>query len=192
MTLLKNISRAALLTIVMAASVCVASAQELVERKHGTVREQLEQSGLTNYQSNFDEAKQLLEFAETFLGTRYRRGSSSPKGFDCSGFTSYVFKNFGYNLTRSSRSQVSDGTPVAKNELKPGDLVFFNGRAVGKRVGHVGIVKEVAEDGKFTFIHSSNGRGVTISSSEEAYYKRRYVGASRIIEEKTCKKPSEE
>ena len=169
-----------------------ASAQELASRKHGTVREQMEQSALfQNNNTTYDEVRELLEYASSFLGTRYRRGSSSPSGFDCSGFTSYVFKNFGYQLTRSSCSQVSDGTPVAKNELQPGDLVFFNGRAVGKRVGHVGIVTEVKEDGEFKFIHSSNGKGVTVSSSNEAYYKRRYVGASRVIEPKQCNRPTE-
>ena len=106
-----------------------ATAQELATRKQGTVREQMEQSSL--FQGNnthFDEVRAILDYANSFIGTRYRSGSSSPKGFDCSGFTSYVFKNFGYQLTRSSSSQVSDGTPVAKNELQPGDLVFFNGR----------------------------------------------------------------
>ena len=182
--------------MVMAIAVIVgamsASAQELASRKHGTVREQMEQSALfQNNNTTYDEVRELLEYASSFLGTRYRRGSSSPSGFDCSGFTSYVFKNFGYQLTRSSSSQVSDGTPVAKNELQPGDLVFFNGRAVGKRVGHVGIVTEVKEDGEFKFIHSSNGKGVTVSSSNEAYYKRRYVGASRVIEPKQCNRPTE-
>ena len=67
-----------------------------------------------------------------------------------------------------------------KKQLKPGDLVFFNGRKVGKRIGHVGIVTEVdTARGQFKFIHASNSRGVTESHSDEAYYKRRYVGACR-------------
>lgn len=192
MSKFRNISKMMILVCAIIIGAASATAQELANRKHGTVREQMEQSSL--FQGNnthFDEVRAILDYANSFIGTRYRRGSSSPKGFDCSGFTSYVFKNFGYQLTRSSSSQVSDGTPVAKNELQPGDLVFFNGRAVGKRVGHVGIVTEVKEDGKFKFIHSSNGKGVIVSSSEEAYYKRRYVGASRVVEQKQCEIPIE-
>lgn len=176
-----NIIRMVIVAVVMIVAASSASAQELASRKLGTVLEQMKQSELYNT-SEYDQIRELLDYASTFKGTRYRSGSSSPKGFDCSGFTSFVFKKFGYNLNRSSRSQVSNGTPVAKNELKPGDLVFFNGRAVGKRVGHVGIVTNVKENGKFEFIHSSNGKGVVVSSSEEPYYKRRYVGANRIIE----------
>ena len=176
-----NIIRMVIVAVVMIVAASSASAQELASRKRGTVLEQMKQSELYNT-SEYDQIRELLDYASTFKGTRYRSGSSSPKGFDCSGFTSFVFKKFGYDLNRSSRSQVSNGTPVAKNELKPGDLVFFNGRAVGKRVGHVGIVTNVKENGKFEFIHSSNGKGVVVSSSEEPYYKRRYVGANRIIE----------
>ena len=126
---------------------------------------------------------QLLDYAATFRGTRYRSGSSSPAGFDCSGFTSYVYAHFGYSLNRSSYEQVSDGPKVERDDLKPGDLVFFNGRQVGTRVGHVGIVTDVNhEDGTFNFIHSSNSRGVIVSTSDEPYYKRRYVGACRPTE----------
>ena len=157
-------------------------AQELVQRKHGSILEQIQQSALHNDPDA--EIKQLLDYAATFKGTRYRSGSSSPNGFDCSGFTSYVFSKFGYSLTRSSSSQINDGDPVEKHNLRPGDLVFFNGRAVGKRIGHVGIVTEVdSAEGKFKFIHASNSRGVTVSTSEEPYYKRRYVGACRPTKE---------
>ena len=155
-----------------------AQAQELVQRKHGTVLEQIQQSALHNDPDA--EIKELLDYAATFKGTRYRSGASSPSGFDCSGFTSYVFAKFGYKLTRSSRSQINDGDIVEKKDLKPGDLVFFNGRKVGKRIGHVGIVTEVdSANGNFKFIHASNSRGVTVSTSDEAYYKRRFVGACR-------------
>ncbi len=166
-------------------------AQELVGCKRGSVREQLAQLPMYN-DNSYEQVMELLNYAYTFLGTKYRIGSSSPKGFDCSGFTSFVFKEFGYELNRTSRMQVSNGVPVAKNELRPGDLVFFNGRAVGKRIGHVGIVTEVKDDGEFEFIHSCNSKGVTVSSSEESYYKRRYVKASRVIYDEKCKNPAED
>lgn len=163
---------------VVAGCTMTAKAQELVERKHGTVLEQLNQSPL--YNDSHDEITELLDYASQFKGTRYRSGSSSPKGFDCSGFTSFVFKKFGYNLSRSSSAQVSNGMPIAKENLRPGDLVFFNGRSVGKRVGHVGIVTKVNQTGSFEFIHASY-TGVCVSSSEEIYYRRRYVGACRVF-----------
>ena len=186
MTTKLNISRLAIMAIAVIFAVSVAAAQELASRKSGTVREQMQQSQLCV--DDYEQISQLLDYASQFKGTRYRSGSSSPKGFDCSGFTSFVFKKFGYDLNRSSSSQVNNGTPVAKNELQPGDLVFFNGRAVGKRVGHVGIVTEVKDNGTFEFIHSSNSRGVVVSSSEEPYYKRRYVGANRVIDSSTKEK----
>ena len=186
MTTKLNISRLVIMAIAVIFAVSVASAQELASRKRGTVREQMQQSQLCV--DDYEQISQLLDYASQFKGTRYLSGSSSPKGFHCSGFTSFVFKKFGYDLNRSSSSQVNNGTPVAKNELQPGDLVFFNGRAVGKRVGHVGIVTEVKDNGTFEFIHSSNSRGVVVSSSEEPYYKRRYVGANRVIDSSTKEK----
>ncbi len=191
MNLKQNIRRIIFAVVAVVAFMPAVQAQELVGCKRGSVREQLAQ--LPMYQDNsYEQVMELLNYAYTFLGTKYRIGSSSPKGFDCSGFTSYVFKQFGYDLNRTSGMQVSNGVPVAKNELRPGDLVFFNGRAVGKRIGHVGIVTEVKDDGQFEFIHSCNSKGVTVSSSEETYYKRRYVKASRVIYDEQCKKPSDD
>ena len=122
----------------------------------------------------------LLDYAYAFEGTRYRLGGSTPKGFDCSGFTSYVFKKFGYELNRTSRQQINDGEQVEQDALQPGDLVFFNGRAVNKNIGHVGIVTEVDSAG-FSFIHASS-KGVRVSKyPEESYYQKRYIGACRPI-----------
>lgn len=126
--------------------------------------------------------KEILDFAASFTGTRYRRGANGPKAFDCSGFTSYVFGQFGYALNRASRQQINDGKQVDKSDLRPGDLVFFNGRAVNKSIGHVGIVTEVDSSGTgFSFIHASTSQGVCVSKSDEAYYSKRYMGACRPI-----------
>ncbi len=99
---------------------------------------------------------QLKDFASKYLGTRYRRGSSGPKAFDCSGFIGFVFKNFGFNLSRSSSTQYHKGEKVEKDDLRPGDLMFFSGRGGNKsRVGHVAMVVDVNPDGSCTFIHAS-------------------------------------
>ena len=105
----------------------------------------------------------------------------SPRGFDCSGFTSYVFKRFGIELDRSSRGQIFDGVRVKKNDLQPGDLVFFQGHSGRGGVGHVGIVTKVNDDNTFHFIHSACSSGVTESKNTESYYSRRYVGACRVL-----------
>ena len=122
------------------------------------------------------ERTKIVEYAMTFIGTCYVYGGASPStGFDCSGFTQYVFKNFGYSLNRSSAAQIKNGTSISKDELRPGDLVFFS--RAGYAVGHVGIYV-----GDNSFIHApSTGDYVKISSLDEAYYLTRYVGARRIV-----------
>ena len=130
----------------------------------------------------FSEIDSVLDEAFSHLGARYRRGHSGPYDFDCSGFTSYVFKNMGIELNRSSRAQYSDGEAVDKDELRTGDLVFFTGSNARGPIGHVGIVVDVDPiSGSFNFIHASI-KGVKVSNSNEKYYSRRYVGARRVME----------
>ena len=125
----------------------------------------------------------MILHAKEFIGLRYRRGGKTPKGFDCSGFTGYLFNQFGMKLNASSRSQYLQGDAVDAGALRPGDLVFFSGRRGGtKTVGHVGMVVEIHGDGTFSFIHSANSTGITISHSLEPYYKHRYVGARRVAQ----------
>lgn len=130
---------------------------------------------------NFATVDNMLDEAFSHLGARYRSGHAGPNAFDCSGFTSYVFKNMGIDLNRSSRAQYTQGDPVDKDNLQSGDLVFFNGSRIGRRIGHVGIVVDVDPiSGSFNFIHASRN-GVKVSSSDEIYYSRRYVGARRVM-----------
>ena len=118
--------------------------------------------------------EQIVAFAEQFLGTPYVWAGSSPSGFDCSGFVSYVFKNFGYTVNRTAASMYTNGVAVDKSELQISDAVFF--ASSSESIGHVGIY---IGDGEF--IHSSSGCGyVTISGLDESYYSRMYVGARRI------------
>ena len=123
----------------------------------------------------------IINYGKLFLNTPYRYGSAGTSTFDCSGFTSYVYSNFGYNLQRSSADQAEQFPTVDKTQLKPGDLVFFNGRRRNSRVGHVGIVVAAKEDGEFDFIHASVHDGVTISNSKADYYLKRFVKAGRVI-----------
>lgn len=122
----------------------------------------------------------LLNYASERLGTRYRSGGEGPGGFDCSGFVNYVFSNFGVSLPRSSGNIAMVGLPVTSVGAKKGDLIFFSGRGGGRRVGHVGIVTEI-RDGVIHFIHSASSKGVSYSSTGEAYYRARVLGIRRII-----------
>ncbi|MDE5838495.1 MAG: C40 family peptidase [Paramuribaculum sp.] len=128
---------------------------------------------------------EMIDFSKSFIGTRYRLGATGPKAFDCSGFTGYVFRNFGFNLMRDSRSQGTQGTRVDITEAQPGDLIFFSGRRSGRNIGHVGIVVEAADsNGNLKFIHASTSKGVRIDSyPQESYYAKRFVGIRRIIGE---------
>lgn len=129
-------------------------------------------------------ANDMLSLARTFIGLRYRYGGRTPKGFDCSGFTSYVFSQFGYELKRSSREQYnSDGELVDKMQVQPGDLIFFTGRnSKSGSVGHVGIVVDGDPvTGEITFIHSACTSGITISTTDEPYYSKRFIGVKRVI-----------
>ena len=122
----------------------------------------------------------LLNEANKHIGKPYLHGAKGPNRFDCSGFSSYVYKQFGYNISPGSRIQYTEGVRVERNDLQKGDLVFFTSRSSGKNVGHVGIVVSADnKTGKFKFIHASL-KGVKISDFE-GYYVPRYVGARRII-----------
>lgn len=108
------------------------------------------------------------------LGTEYASGGTTTAGFDCSGFTMYVFSKIGIKLPHQSGAQYKMGTAVEKENLIAGDLVFFN--TSGKGVSHVGVY---VGDGKFA--HASSSKGVIISKLSEKYYVQRYVGAKRIL-----------
>lgn len=111
----------------------------------------------------------IVAYAKKFLGYKYVYGASGPNSFDCSGFTSYVYKHFGYSLNRTSGGQRSNGSGVSKSDLEPGDILCFS--------GHVGIYI-----GGNKFIHAANpSKGVIISSLSESYYVKTYITARRIL-----------
>ena len=122
---------------------------------------------------------EVVSYAKQYLGYKYTYGGSTPKtGFDCSGFTSYVYKNFGYSLSRSSSGQANNGTKVSKDDLQVGDILIFKNQSLS-RIGHVGIYV-----GDNKMIHASEpGVGVTITDLDaKGYnYNKRFVMARRII-----------
>jgi len=116
----------------------------------------------------------LISYAYNFIGKPYVWGAEGPKSFDCSGFTKYVYNAFGVNLPHYTGAQIGEGSSVARDNLKQGDLIFFN---TDGPVSHVGIY---VGDGEF--IHASSGsRKVTVSNLGQSYYTSRYAGARRIF-----------
>lgn len=111
----------------------------------------------------------IVAYAKKFLGCKYVLGGTTPAAFDCSGFTQYVYKHFGYKISRTSSAQRSNGKHVKKSELQPGDILCFT--------GHVGIYI-----GGNQFIHASNPKGgVKITSLSNSYYVKHYITARRIL-----------
>jgi hypothetical protein len=131
-------------------------------------------------------ADSIIDYAKRFTGVPYRSGGNGPKIFDCSGFTLFVFKHFGYSLKRTVLGQLQDGWKEIDNpdELRRGDLVFYGARRNPQKLGHVAIVVDsYPEEHYFTFIHATVKLGVTISNSTEKYYRIRYLTACRILPE---------
>lgn len=131
-----------------------------------------------------ESTNRLLEFAKSMLGIRYRYASSSPKrGFDCSGFVSYVFQNFGFKVPRSSREFASSGESKSLSDAKIGDVILFTGtNSRSRNPGHVGIIYSISGD-DIKFIHSSSGnhKGVTITSLNEGFYRKRFLKVVSVL-----------
>src|SRR5690606_37287292 len=117
--------------------------------------------------------------ASQLEGVRYRYGGTDLKGFDCSGFTSFVYKMYDIVLPRSSREQYRQCRKICDEQIRKADLLFFKGRnAAVETVGHVGIAISNWRDGNVLFIHASR-HGVKVDSLGNPYYKRRFIGAGR-------------
>ncbi len=119
----------------------------------------------------------IIDYAAGFLGCKYVYGGTSPSGFDCSGFTQYVFAHFGVSLSHSSATQYTNSVRIKKSELLPGDLIFFSQTSGSTKVGHVGIY---VGDGQF--IHAASpGKGVRYDELESTYYVNHYIGCGRVL-----------
>jgi hypothetical protein len=123
----------------------------------------------------------MIDFSKKFLNYPYCSGSRGPESFDCSGFTHFIFKKFGYVLSSDCESQMKEGMRIHRKDLKTGDLIFFKGRNLNsEHAGHVGIVLSNDNNGNVTFIHACR-RGVIIDElNKSEYYSDRYLTGTRI------------
>ena len=130
---------------------------------------------------NMSKAEFLIAKASQHIGTRYRGGGTTSAGFDCSGLMFSTFKHIDMTLPRSSSSMaVGAGYKIDRSQAQKGDLIFFTTNGRGS-INHVGMITEINGD-EIKFIHSSVQAGVIISSTEEPYYKRRFVQINRVLE----------
>ena len=122
------------------------------------------------------DGEKIVATAKKYLGVPYVWGGASPSGFDCSGLVYYVFKVNGYSMYRTPEDQYRQGTYVSRNNLQPGDVVFFYNTVPGTGISHVGIY---IGDGQF--IHSPNSRSVvSIARLDNTYWNQHYYGARRM------------
>ncbi|WP_159866058.1 MULTISPECIES: bifunctional murein DD-endopeptidase/murein LD-carboxypeptidase [unclassified Raoultella] len=124
--------------------------------------------------SNLDVKSRLMDQYASWKGVRYRLGGSTRKGIDCSAFVQRTFREqFGLELPRSTSEQRDSGKSISRSQLRTGDLVLFRAGSTGR---HVGIYI-----GNNQFVHASTSSGVTISSMNEPYWKKRYNEARRVL-----------
>ena len=118
--------------------------------------------------------KEILTYANTFTGVPYKFGGTTPAGFDCSGYIRYVFQKIGFDMPRQADEQYTVGKKVEKNNLQPGDLVFFETYEPG--ISHSGIY---IGDGQF--ISATSSSGVAVADIDDSYWGPRYRGAKRVL-----------
>ncbi len=170
-------------TIVRGATENIATEDLSDQKEEATVKKE----EITN-QSSSEKGEEIVEYAKKFLGVPYVYGGASPSGFDCSGFTMYVFDKFGIDMAHGAQNQAELGKAIKtdkssssslKNNLQPGDLVFFLDYETMDEIGHCGIYI-----GDGNFIHASSGTGYCVkidSLLPGEYYNTRYCAARRVI-----------
>lgn len=132
-----------------------------------------------NSTSDKNKVDNVIDFAKTFEGTRYKFSGTTKSGMDCSGLVYTAFQKEDVVLPRISRDMATKGLPISLSDVTQGDLVFFK-TDKKNAINHVGLVIDIKK-GEILFIHSTIAKGVIISSMEEQYWKKAFVAVRRII-----------
>tara|TARA_R100001369_G_scaffold81386_1_gene112370 strand:+ start:115 stop:624 length:510 start_codon:yes stop_codon:yes gene_type:complete len=126
------------------------------------------------------EAEDIVKYAKTFDGTRYKYGGTTKRGMDCSGLIYTSFNKHDINLPRTTTRLKSTGSWIDLKDVNVGDLIFFATNKNSRNVNHVGIVTNV-RTGNVEFIHASSSKGVMVSSLAERYWYFAFVQARRVL-----------
>jgi len=137
-------------------------------------------SSCGSHMSKRKKTELVIAKARTYTGTPYKWGGTTGKGMDCSGLLMNSFKAIDFTIPRTTAEQRKIGSRVGKNEIKEGDLLFFATSKKKRKITHVGLVTE-AHGKKITFIHASTSKGVTESSLDNSYWKKRFKQARRVL-----------
>jgi len=137
-------------------------------------------SGETLPEASPTRADAVIETAMDYTGTRYKYGGTTRKGMDCSGLLYVSFLENDVSLPRSSHLMADQGKRIKRSQVQKGDLLFFKTQRGKKKINHVGLVVDVADD-EIKFIHSTTSRGVIVSSLREGYWNYAFVKATRIF-----------
>lgn len=122
----------------------------------------------------------ITTYSKNYVGVKYKYAGKDPKGFDCSGFTSYVMGKHNVAISSSSKAQATQGKAISVNKVKPGDLIFF-GKTGGKNVSHVALVVANEADGIYV-IHSTTSKGVMVQNiSKSSYWKPKILFARDVL-----------
>ena len=134
----------------------------------------------TSSTSSNAKAEQIIDYALSFEGVKYRYGGTSRSGMDCSGLIFTSFDQAGLQLPRVSRDMAARGVAISLAEIVPGDLLFFKTDKSSNRINHVGLI--VSRKGNsIRFIHATTSRGVIVSDLTENYWRKAFVGARRVL-----------
>ncbi|VAV85572.1 Probable lipoprotein NlpC [hydrothermal vent metagenome] len=130
--------------------------------------------------SKNSKADNIINYAITFSGTRYKYGGTTNKGMDCSGLIYISFKKEAITLPRVSRDMAKQGQQITLQKAKKGDLLFFKTSKNGKDINHVGLIVN-SENGNIKFIHATTSKGVITSSLSEPYWKLAFIEVRQIL-----------